>query len=69
VLESYAREHRRATLPLYLATNAIVRLYTDSAPPARIARDGLLRIASVLSPVKDFMLRKLTEIDGGAASA
>jgi ubiquinone biosynthesis UbiH/UbiF/VisC/COQ6 family hydroxylase len=69
VLESYAREHRRATLPLYLATNAIVRLYTDNAPPARIARDGLLRIASAMAPIKNYMLRKLTEIDGGVASA
>ena len=68
VLETYAREHRRATLPLYMATNAIVRLYTDNAAPARIARDGLLRIASALFPLKDYMLRKLTQIDGGAAS-
>ncbi|MFA6139250.1 MAG: 5-demethoxyubiquinol-8 5-hydroxylase UbiM [Hyphomicrobium sp.] len=64
VLESYDREHRRATLPLYVATNAIVRLYTDSRVPARIARSGLLRIANSLSPIKDFMLRRLTDADG-----
>ena len=69
LLESYARDHRRATLPLYLATNAIVRLYTDNAAPARLARDGLLRIANALFPVKDYMLRKLTEIDAGVTSA
>lgn len=69
VLEGYAREHRLATLPLYLATNAIVRLYTDNTVPARFVRGGLLRVADALWPVKDFMLRKLTEIDGGAAAA
>ncbi|MFN3624212.1 MAG: 5-demethoxyubiquinol-8 5-hydroxylase UbiM [Hyphomicrobium sp.] len=69
VLDSYAREHRSATLPLYLATNAIVRLYTDNTMPARLIRGGLLRVANMLSPAKDFMLRKLTEIDGGLASA
>jgi len=69
VLESYAREHRAATLPLYLATNAIVRLYTDNTAPARVLRHGLLRLANAVSPAKDFMLRKLTEIDRGLASA
>lgn len=69
VLDSYAREHRAATLPLYLATNAIVRLYTDNTAPARVLRHGLLRIANAVSPAKDFMLRKLTEIDRGLASA
>lgn len=69
MLESYARSHRTATLPLYLATNAIVRLYTDNTMPARFIRGGLLRVADALSPAKDFMMRKLTEIDGGLASA
>lgn len=69
VLESYAREHRRATLPLYIATNTIVRLYTDNAAPARFVRDGLLRIASAMFPLKNYMLHKLTQIDGGVTSA
>lgn len=63
VLESYDRGHRRATLPLYVATNGIVRLYTDNRMPARIARSALLRIANSLSPVKDLVLRKLMELD------
>ena len=63
VLESYDREHRRSTFPLYVATNALVRLYTADSFPARIARSGILRIGDRLSPIKDFMLRRLTEID------
>lgn len=68
VLDAYAQTHRRATLPLYLATNAIVRLYTDNTGPARLIRRGLLRAANAFSPAKDLMLRKLTEIDGELAS-
>lgn len=63
VLFAYAREHRSATYPLYQTTNAIVGLYTDNSFPARFARDALLRISNVLSPIKDLMLHKLTEID------
>lgn len=62
-LQAYARQHRSATYPLYTATNAIVGLYTDNTLPARIARDALLRVSNALSPIKDFMLHKLTEID------
>jgi hypothetical protein len=36
LLRRYARAQRHATLPLYSATNAIVRLYTDNSPPARL---------------------------------
>ncbi len=62
VLESYEREHRSATYPLYIATNALVRLYTDARAPARISRSLILQIGDRLSPLKDFMLRKLTEV-------
>jgi len=66
VLETYGREHRRATYPLYLATNTMVGLYTDSGPLARIAREGLLRLGNGISPVKGLLVDKLTEIDVGA---
>lgn len=69
VLAAYDRDHRRATQPLYMATNAIVGLYTDNSLPARIAREALLRVGNGLSPVKSFLMRKLTEIDEGRASA
>ncbi len=67
VVQTYAREHRSATYPLYTATNAIVGLYTDNSLPARIAREGLLRLSNALTPVKDFMLYKLTELDEAAS--
>ena len=51
LLDRYDREHRRATLPLYLATNAIVALYTTDSPPARLLRGALLGIARRATPV------------------
>ncbi len=63
VLEGYDREHRKATYPLYIATTALVRLYTNNHPVARIARSLVLLVGTGLSPIKDYMLHKLTEVD------
>jgi len=51
LLAHYDRDHRRATLPLYLATNAIVGLYTADSPPARFLRKALLGVARRVTPV------------------
>ena len=51
LLARYDRAHRQATLPLYLATNAIVGLYTADSPPARALRSALLGFARRASPV------------------
>jgi 2-polyprenyl-6-methoxyphenol hydroxylase-like FAD-dependent oxidoreductase len=42
ILESYAREHRRVSLPIYHGTNAIVRLFTRDHGPALTARRAVL---------------------------
>lgn len=52
VLTAYAAVHRRATLPLYLATNAIARLYGDDRPPAMVARAAVLAAGAALTPVR-----------------
>jgi ubiquinone biosynthesis UbiH/UbiF/VisC/COQ6 family hydroxylase len=52
LLARYERAHRRATRPLYLATNALVKLYTDAAPPMRLVRHGLLRLATRITPFR-----------------
>jgi len=61
VLRRYERAHRRATLPLYLATNAVVRLYTDESAPGRLAREALLRLAHRLPPVGSALSRLLMQ--------
>jgi len=60
VLSRYESTHRRASLPLYLATNAIVRMYTDARPLHRLGRAVGLRLANRLGPVKHWMLASLT---------
>jgi ubiquinone biosynthesis UbiH/UbiF/VisC/COQ6 family hydroxylase len=47
-LRKYERRHQQATRPLYLATNALVRLYTDESFPGRQARRALLYLAGRL---------------------
>ncbi len=59
-LQAYAREHERATLPIYLGTNAIVKLFTNEQLPARWAREAVLRLASHLPPLKKAIARQLT---------
>lgn len=48
VLEPYAEQHRRTTLPTYLGTNALVKLFTDEHAPAKWARRALLSAAESL---------------------
>lgn len=67
-LAAYDSTHRRATYPLYQATNALVALYTDNRPLALFAREGLLRLGNILSPAKALLMRKLTDIGPGPAS-
>ena len=52
VLRRYQNAHRLATRPLYLATLAIVKLFTDDRMPARLARSGLLRASQALPPFR-----------------
>ncbi|WP_420142193.1 5-demethoxyubiquinol-8 5-hydroxylase UbiM [Sphingomonas sp.] len=58
VLRGYETTHRLAAAPLFAATGAIVRLFTDDRPAARLARPALLRAAS-LAPVRAGVSRLL----------
>ena len=64
-LARFDAEHRRTTLPIYLGTNAIVRLFTDDRAPARLLRGAVLRVADRLAPLKAGITRQLT---GGASA-
>ena len=52
VLTDYEKTHRRATRPLYLATQLVSTLYTNDSPPARLLRDAALRVGEALIPFK-----------------
>lgn len=55
-LRRYERAHRRATWPMFTATNLIAKLYSDTRPLARIARPAGLRLMRAAAP-----LRRLVE--------
>lgn len=64
VLARYADEHRRATLPTYLGTNLLVKLFTDEHAPAKLARRIVLdvseRLPGLSGIVKASITRQLT---------
>ncbi|WP_137181393.1 5-demethoxyubiquinol-8 5-hydroxylase UbiM [Roseomonas sp. AR75] len=57
----YEMAHRRATFPLYAATNTIASLYTDDRAPARALRGAVLRLGAALSPVRRLVTAQLME--------
>lgn len=60
LLARYERMHRRATRPLFLATQAIAWLYTRETPPARALRDLALHLGERLTPFKRMIAGSLT---------
>jgi ubiquinone biosynthesis UbiH/UbiF/VisC/COQ6 family hydroxylase len=62
VLEGYQREHRSRTGPLYLATNAIARLYCDDRPPARLLRNLALRAGQRFTPFRHALGSVLSDV-------
>ena len=58
-LYNYQSKLRRIATPLYLTTNSIVNLYTNSSLPAKITRPFLLRFANTVRPIKQTFLRVL----------
>jgi len=59
-LERFERLHRRATRTIYLGTNAVVKLFTDDRPLARVLRQGVLHGAAQLPPLKLMISQQLT---------
>ncbi len=62
ILERYELRHRRASKPIYLGTNAIVKLYTGDSLFSKIARKVILRIGNNFLPAKKKIINQLTEI-------
>ena len=59
-LQAYSREHQRVTLPIYMGTNAIVKLFTNDQPAAHVLRGAILRVSRHLPPLKTAITRQLT---------
>ena len=60
-LARYERLHRRGSRPLYLATRAIVELYTNDRAPARIVRETVLRAGRRFTPFRRVLARTLAD--------
>tara|TARA_B100000378_G_C17762569_1_gene313672 strand:- start:176 stop:559 length:384 start_codon:yes stop_codon:yes gene_type:complete len=62
ILKNYQSKHRRASKPLYLGTNAIVKLFTDDSFFSKIVRKTVLRIGNNFIPAKRKIMDQLTEV-------
>jgi ubiquinone biosynthesis UbiH/UbiF/VisC/COQ6 family hydroxylase len=60
-LQRYEAAHRRATRPLYLATQAIATLYTDDRRAARLLRRLVLDASSRFGPLRLAIATALSE--------
>ena len=61
LLARYQRGHRRASLPLYEATNAVAALYTDDRLPMQLVRAAGLRLAHGVRPFRQLIANHLTQ--------
>ena len=64
ILEKYQSKHRRKSKPLYLGTNAIVKLFTDDSLFSKLVRRTVLRIGNNFIPAKRKIMNQLTELSG-----
>lgn len=60
-LRAYEKEFQRASRPLYEATNALVKLYSDERLPAKVLRKLVLRAGNRITPARHLITRHLTD--------
>ncbi len=59
VLKLYENNLKKVALPIYLATNTLVKLYTSKKPLVKFARKSLLHIANNTWPIKNAIIDNL----------
>ena len=64
LLNQYHSSHRRVARPIYLGTNAIVKLFTNDRPLHRLARKAALRFGNIFPPIRHGITRQLTDTGG-----
>lgn len=60
VLAAFEARHRRDSLPIFLGTQLVVRLFTDESPPGKLLRAAVLAGAQHLPPLRAAITRQLT---------
>ncbi len=61
ILARYQRQHRAASLPLYLGTGLVVRMFTDDRPPMRKLRQTVLRAGQHAVPLRRWLAAQLVD--------
>lgn len=61
LLRKYEMRHKLLSKPIYDGTNAIVQLYTDDNPIAKVTRKVALRAGNRFKPFKDLITQRLTQ--------
>jgi ubiquinone biosynthesis UbiH/UbiF/VisC/COQ6 family hydroxylase len=59
VLQRYQSKLHRVAIPIYLSTNGIVGLYTNTTVPAMLVRQFVLRAVNIIKPIKQTFLQVL----------
>ena len=59
VLKKYEKKYEKISLPIYLATNGIVKLYTNQSFPTKIVRKTVLRLGNIMWPIKNAIMDEL----------
>jgi ubiquinone biosynthesis UbiH/UbiF/VisC/COQ6 family hydroxylase len=62
LLHEYEARHKLLSKPLYDATNAIVALYTNKKPWAKVVRKVGIRLGNKALPFKKLVTHRLTQI-------
>lgn len=61
LLARYQRRHRAGSLPLYLATGTVVRVFTDDRAPMRKLRETILRAGQQVLPFRRLLAAQLVD--------
>lgn len=61
VLGNYEVRHKLLSTPIYDGTNAVVRLFTDDNPLAKVARKTALRFGNNFKPFKKLVTQRLIQ--------
>ena len=59
VLKRYEKKFRKISLPIYLATNGMAKLYTNQSFPTKIVRKTILRLGNIVWPIKNAIMDAL----------
>ena len=59
VLKRYEKKFKKVSLPIYLATNGIAKLYTNQSFPTKIVRKTVLRLGNIIWPIKNAIMDEL----------